>query len=71
MVEMLRYLLRAAACSLALLMLFGSVQYSSGADEVKHNACPKTLWRIRFDNSFKQGEAILRFDIPYQDKVVN
>lgn len=74
MMEILRSLLQAAACNFALLLLLlaqcSLLQHFVGAvDEVRHNICPKTLWRIDFNNSFRQGEAILIFNIPYQDKV--
>lgn len=71
--KVLRSPKKAAACNLALLLLLlvqcSLLQCFVGADEVKHKVCPKTLWRIDFNNSFRQGEATLRFNIPYQDKV--
>ena len=78
MVEMSRNLLQAAArCKLALaaalviLMQYYSTPHClADTTETKHtDVCPKTLWRIDFNDSFKQGEALLQFDIPYQDKV--
>ena len=78
MVEMSRNLLRAAACNFATLSFMMIILMQSSlllncsivnANKVKYTVCPKTLWRIDFNNSFKQGEAVLRFDIPYQEKV--
>ena len=63
--------LQAAANSFAVLLLIvmPSCLLFCSADTVKYKACPRSLWRIDFNNSFKQGEANLVFDIPYQDKV--
>ncbi len=66
-------LLKAAANGFALLLLIvmpsSFVLLYCSADPVKFEACPKSLWRIDFNDSFKQGEANLVFDIPYQDRV--
>ena len=65
-------LLKAAANDFALLLLIvmpSSFMLYCSANTVKFEACPKSLWRVDFNNSFKQGEANLVFDIPYQDKV--
>ena len=82
MVEMLRNLAQTAAAAsdnylvaIRLLLVFLMCSslimphWSVNANELKHRICPKTLWRIDFNNSFRQGEATLKFDIPYQDKV--
>ena len=64
---MLRNLLQAAAwCKLAvaIVLLLHCLAEAKSTD-----ICPKTLWRIDFNDSFSQGEALLRFDVPYQDKV--
>lgn len=66
-------LLKAAANYFALLLLIvvpSSFVLHCFADTERFEACPKSLWRIDFNNSFKQGEANLVFDIPYQDRVL-
>lgn len=55
---------------LLLLIMMPSGLLHCSADTVKYDACPKTLWRVDFNNSFKQGEANLVFDVPYQDRVI-
>lgn len=73
MVKMFGNLLKAAANGVALLLLIvmpSSFILHCSADTQKFEACPKSLWRIDFNNSFKQGEANLVFDIPYQDRVL-
>ena len=69
MVKMFGNLLKAAANDFALLLLISFTLHNSADAATKFEACPKSLWRIDFNDSFKQGEANLVFDIPYQDRV--